>query len=317
MDWANERYVRLYTRDTDDWDCLSWEAQSLWCLLLRKLDRAGVFETRRGARGVAGKVRMPVEVVERALAELLADGCLVEYPGGYVAPNFIEAQEASQSEKQRTRESRARRADLAKREAEGLSRLVTPPPGMSVTNRDEHADDPDTDRDEHPGSAPESVTPDYPSPDQTSRAVLPARARDPGAPVLDRHRWVREQAWAYARGAYQTLHATAIDPSRPLDVWPEAMDLAGGDQLHLRVNELISRYPNDYDRVLVELKRVVDVRVAEARAKGTLRWLVPDQLWSERQFKTALGMTPADFAPRSTGNTTALRDPAVQEVLKP
>lgn len=109
MDWSNERYVRVYTRDTADWSCLSWQARALWVLIMRKLDRSGVLATAKGPRGVAALVVMPVEVVEPALAELLEDGCLTAHPLGYVAPNYLEAQECTASDAARQRESRARR----------------------------------------------------------------------------------------------------------------------------------------------------------------------------------------------------------------
>lgn len=114
MDWANERYVRVYTRDTVDWSLLSWQARALWLMLLRKVDRAGVIQLgRHGVRGIAVLVGMPFEVTEQALAELVKDGCLELRGEWLVAPNFIEAQEADQTDAQRAREYRARRRDRA------------------------------------------------------------------------------------------------------------------------------------------------------------------------------------------------------------
>lgn len=124
MDWPNETYVRLYTRETDDDLALPWEALALWHRMLTKFDRAGVIATKRGARGLAAVVRIPPGVVERVLPELLADGRLKEFDGGYLAPNFIAAQEASKSDKQRQRESRERRRANAG--------------GATVTGRDEN-----------------------------------------------------------------------------------------------------------------------------------------------------------------------------------
>jgi hypothetical protein len=110
MDWENERYVRVYTRDTIDWVALGWEAQSLFLLLIRKVDRSGVLEIgKHGARGVAGLIGMPAEVVERSLSVLTSDGCVTIRDGLLLMPNFIEAQEAKQSDKQRQKESRDRR----------------------------------------------------------------------------------------------------------------------------------------------------------------------------------------------------------------
>jgi len=115
MDWANERYVRLYVRDTDDLLVLSWEARALLWELMRKADRAGVIETRRGARGIAAITRIPAEVVQTALPQLLeGDGApLIEHPRGYLLRNFLEAQEARSSDALRARESRGKRREIA------------------------------------------------------------------------------------------------------------------------------------------------------------------------------------------------------------
>jgi hypothetical protein len=59
--------------------------------------------------GLAALIRYPLEVVESAIPELVADGRIREIDTGYVAPNFLEAQEAPHSDKHRAREYRARR----------------------------------------------------------------------------------------------------------------------------------------------------------------------------------------------------------------
>jgi hypothetical protein len=114
MRWEDERYVRIYTRDTPDWLALGWEAQALFVFATRKCDRAGILELgRSGTRGLAALVAMPLEVVERALPILLSDGCVQMNGTTLVIPNFIEAQETPQSDAQRQRESRARARDRA------------------------------------------------------------------------------------------------------------------------------------------------------------------------------------------------------------
>jgi hypothetical protein len=118
MDWSNERYIRVYTRDTVNWKLWSWHARALWLLLMRKLDRAGVLDIgRHGVRGVAAAVDMPLEIVEPALAEILRDGTIEVRGDGLeaalVAPRFMDAQDANQTDAQRKRESRARRRDVA------------------------------------------------------------------------------------------------------------------------------------------------------------------------------------------------------------
>ena len=63
MDWSNEPYVKVYTRETDDDLLLSWEALALWRSLLIRFDRAGIIPIKNGWNSVARLVRMPVEVV--------------------------------------------------------------------------------------------------------------------------------------------------------------------------------------------------------------------------------------------------------------
>ncbi len=109
MDWSNEEYVRLYTRDTTDDLELSWEALALWRAMLCKFDRSGVIAARNGWSSVAKAARMPIEVVVRVGPELIADGRVREVAGGFVAPNFVEAQTTSKSDRVRQRESRDRR----------------------------------------------------------------------------------------------------------------------------------------------------------------------------------------------------------------
>lgn len=134
MDWANERYVRVYVRDTDDLLVMSWQARALLWEMTRKADRSGLVETKRGPRGLAVVTHMPLEVVEAALPELMeGEGApVVQNDRGYLLRNFIEAQETPQSDKQRARESRGRRRDLAAKNS-------VPPVAKRddvVTNRD-------------------------------------------------------------------------------------------------------------------------------------------------------------------------------------
>lgn len=131
MDWADERYVRVYTRDTPDWVALGWEAQALFVLILRKVDRAGVIDLgRNGDAGLANLLRIPPEVFERSIRVLLEDGCVTRSHtlSQLVVPNFLSAQEARQSDRQRQHETRARRRDRAKSvESHNTGHTVSPP----------------------------------------------------------------------------------------------------------------------------------------------------------------------------------------------
>ena len=109
MRWEDERYVRIFTRDTPTWDAMGWEAQALLMLVFRKMDRTGLLELgSSGLRGLAACVRMPVEVVEVALKVLLDDGVLAMNGKNLFCKNFMEAQECSKSDALRSREKRER-----------------------------------------------------------------------------------------------------------------------------------------------------------------------------------------------------------------
>ncbi len=110
MDWSNERYVRLFTRDTTTWKLFSWQARCLLSLLLRKVDRSGVVEVGdAGVEGLAAMVELPIEVVEAGAADLTKRHTLRQTDTAFVLLNYIEAQETKQSDPQRQRESRERR----------------------------------------------------------------------------------------------------------------------------------------------------------------------------------------------------------------
>lgn len=159
MNFADEHYVRAYTRDTINWKMLSWEGKCTLSLLLRKLDRAGVLDLGEFAaemsKVVATLIELPEAVVEAGLRSCLKQKSLVLNGQFIVMPNFIEAQEAVQSDRVRKAESRARHRDRTLAIARGL---VTPrdsadPPagpangGADVTPRDGMSADESTQRD--------------------------------------------------------------------------------------------------------------------------------------------------------------------------
>jgi len=107
--WADERYVRIYTRDTPDLAAMGWEARALLWEVFRKMDRAGILQMgKSGHRGLAALVSMPFEVTERALLILLEDGVLEAQGTCLVCKNFMEAQECSKSDAGRQRDKRER-----------------------------------------------------------------------------------------------------------------------------------------------------------------------------------------------------------------
>lgn len=136
MDWSDERYVRLYTRDTTDWSMWPWQSRAVFPLLLRKADRCGVVELGRyGVRGLVALLGLPLDVVEPGVAGLLEDGCIEQGEGRIVLRNFVEAQESQASEVKRSREYRQRRRSEAATRHEA-SRTVTQSDGVDEV-RDE------------------------------------------------------------------------------------------------------------------------------------------------------------------------------------
>lgn len=111
MRWDDERYVRVYTRDTPEWCLLSWQARALFLFLLRAADRAGIVPVgRSGTKAVAALLRVPLEMVDEALPELLNDGCVLWTPDNakLLIPNYIVAQESPQNDASRKRTERER-----------------------------------------------------------------------------------------------------------------------------------------------------------------------------------------------------------------
>lgn len=174
MDWTNERYVRLYTRDTTTWRLLSWEAQAVLPQLLRIVDRAGVLDT-AGATAVeavaAALQRWPIYVVEEAMESLRTRGVIEILADAVVVPKFLEAQEATSSQAQRQRDSRE------KRRAEARAGVT---PGHDATR-------PVTERDEGSRTVTaghaESLQPSYATPFLPNRPD--AAAATAIAPPLD------------------------------------------------------------------------------------------------------------------------------------
>jgi hypothetical protein len=122
MRWEDERYVKAYTRDTPDWLALGWEAHALFWELLRKSDRAGLLEVgKSGIRGISAVTGIPVDVVERSLKILAQDGCVEQRGCQLLIRNYIEAQNANQSDKARQRNSR----ETARANAQKVSQNVT------------------------------------------------------------------------------------------------------------------------------------------------------------------------------------------------
>jgi hypothetical protein len=120
LDFSNERYVRVYTRDTTTWKLCDWRARTVLLHLLRKVDRSGVLDVGEdGVAGLAAVLELPLEeIVEPGIAQLVKRGTVEQTAGAYVLPNFLEAQETPATDAQRQRDSRERRR--SERRARGV-----------------------------------------------------------------------------------------------------------------------------------------------------------------------------------------------------
>jgi hypothetical protein len=113
MLWEDERYVRLYTRDTTNWVLAPWAAKCVLMAVMRKLDRAGTLDLGDdGMEGLAAIVTGPLDFVTDGMAYWLKRKTFEMRGSRLVMVNFLEAQEASASDKKRAREHRERSRDL-------------------------------------------------------------------------------------------------------------------------------------------------------------------------------------------------------------
>lgn len=133
MDWPNERWVKLYVRNSADFTALSWQARGLFRLLLTEVDSDGALHLGKiGPKAIATMVRAPWSEIEGPLGELMEDGCIeVSESNGVktmVVPNFVQAQQSIQSGKVRQENWRRRKRGASPCETNGDAerRDVTP-----------------------------------------------------------------------------------------------------------------------------------------------------------------------------------------------
>jgi hypothetical protein len=288
LDYSNERYVRLYTRDTATWKLLAWEARALLTFIIRKVDRAGVIDVGEdGVVGLAAIVDMPEDVVEAHLPALIKRGCVTSTGTAYVLPNFIAAQEATASDKQRQRDSRERRRAAALdsvTERDSASRSVTEPSRVVTSG--------------HAASQP--VTPNQADPSQAEPSERDARAVGPEFPAPEPPRAAPGDLAPLVDFALDELnkHRRAVDPTAlPLG---EFEDQPGRRKLCDRLRETSA------DQRKAKLVHALTVLGTEARAKGDvgllrLALLGGDAAWPRLQSATVKSVraraSPAGMAP--------------------
>lgn len=141
MRFEDERYVRLYTRDTTTWLMLPWQSKAILPQILRKVDRAGIIDLGAdGLEALAVHIQFPLEIVEAGMPPLLKREVLVlRSDGMLVWPRYIEAQEAVLSDRARQKAARERARDLARAAERGVTLRddTVTPRDSTVTLRDE------------------------------------------------------------------------------------------------------------------------------------------------------------------------------------
>ena len=147
LDFANERYVCLYTRDTTTWKRLPWQARMLLPNILRKCDRSGMIslEGMTPAECVALHCDLPIgDFLLAALPPLFrpmdpndpSTAVLQLTASAIFWPRFAEGQDTAKSDKQRQRESRESRQLRAKQAARSATQeeLFQKEPSRCVTD---------------------------------------------------------------------------------------------------------------------------------------------------------------------------------------
>lgn len=111
MDYADETYVRKYTRKTLTWKLLGWEGRAVMDAMLGEFDAAGIFAIRGdAAQCIAAVTDIPLEVVRVGLARLLETETWVVTARVITWPTYEEAQNCRRSDRLRQRESRRARS---------------------------------------------------------------------------------------------------------------------------------------------------------------------------------------------------------------
>lgn len=164
VNFEDEHYVRIYTKDTKTWLRWGWEGQAVFMFVDRKLDKAGILDdvdAENAAEDIALLTGLPLEVVEVGLDRVLKSGTFEIVNGKLICPNYIEANTARKSAPLRAREYRERRRDGARGDA---SHVVTP------RHADERESEKSDDASQNESDASQKVSPR----DDSSHRITPA-----------------------------------------------------------------------------------------------------------------------------------------------
>lgn len=140
MDWANEDYVRVYTRDTADLMAIGPEGRAVWWEMLRKADKSGLIDHGGDMDTMPELLRVPHEWWEKAIPKILKRKMARDTGTALVIPNHEAASTTPKSDKQRQKEARQRRRASAIEEVtkrDGVESQNVTPESRTVTERHE------------------------------------------------------------------------------------------------------------------------------------------------------------------------------------
>lgn len=186
MDFADEPYVRLYTRRTLTSRLLGWEGRVVLRMMLDEFDGAGIFPIRGDAAVcIAAVTELPLELARVGLERLIETETWRITESVIAWPTYEEAQNCSRSDRARQRESRRARAERAVTPVTRTSRAVT---DVTTGHDESHAVTPLVGARAHASSLPPSHPSSHP---RASRApthvATPEPKSDPSAAVARTH----------------------------------------------------------------------------------------------------------------------------------
>lgn len=251
MNYADEDYVRYYTRDTVTWLALEFEGQAVMVLMLHgRFNRSGIFDCggHDPSHAVTLATRCPPDIAAKGLKRLLATGTWILRNGNIIWPNFILAQTCKRSDRSRKQESRE---NLAMAALGDQSHLVTRghTPSQPVTPKPKPLPKPKPKpRGEIRNSPTREQAPSAPTP-STSPAPEPTVAA-PARPVVTPTLPLQERAALWLR---DTVRASleAPDPGS----WPETLELQQRVLDRFQLDDTVALKGHTDQRVLVPLKR--------------------------------------------------------------
>ena len=284
MNFDDERFVKIYPRNTTNWKLLGWEGRCVLMMLLREVDRAGCLDIEGGMEGLALLLDLPHDVTERGFASCVKRGSVVQNGNTAIIPNFVKAQEARQTDRVRQAESRARRRELGM-----MSQFVTND-ARTVTDCDQtshvvtasHTPSHDvTLRIDQTRSEQNNLSCAKSERSQPELALVPQQAADQSQqPAKPSKAQIRDQV---ALGLFAELVAARMSV------------IAGSEQLQPRPAALAGlKACLGADYTPDQIRHVIKLKAAEVRANPEqAKWFVPD--WFRvRNVERYLALTEAD-----------------------